>query len=244
VGATNDTILFPVCTPLSDPSCLTIRASRYFTLFIIYTPYTIYKYSLKGWGKMVLRDGWKYFFLAACDVEANFLAVKAYQYTNLLSCMLLDAWAIPVCIFFSWLYMRPKYHWTQLLGVFIAIAGMGMQVASDQITDKDWKAVSKVKGDIFMLVAASLYGCANATEEYFVRMSPLYEVVGQLGMWGTLISATQASALEHKQMRAVAWNGSNIGLIFAFTVSMFSLYTVAPLLYRMVCRQRPLLKPI
>jgi solute carrier family 35 protein F1/2 len=56
---------------------------------------------------------------------------QAYQYTDLLSCMLLDAyvtpflsdlhltillsWAIPVCMLFSYLYMRPKYHWTQLL---------------------------------------------------------------------------------------------------------------------------------
>lgn len=55
------------------------------------------------------------FILAACDVEGNFLVVKAYQYTTLLSCMLLDAWAIPVCLLFSWLYIRPKYHWTQLL---------------------------------------------------------------------------------------------------------------------------------
>ena len=88
-----------------------------------------------GWLKMIFRDGWKCtlsdklaqstlsdpvllsadFILAACDVEGNFLVVKAYQYTTLLSCMLLDAWAIPVCLLFSWLYMRPKYHWTQLL---------------------------------------------------------------------------------------------------------------------------------
>ena len=55
------------------------------------------------------------FILAACDVEGNFLVVKAYQYTTLLSCMLLDAWAIPVCLLFCWIYMRPKYHWTQLI---------------------------------------------------------------------------------------------------------------------------------
>lgn len=36
---------------------------------------------------------WKIdFILAACDVEGNFLVVKAYQYTTLLSCMLLDAY--------------------------------------------------------------------------------------------------------------------------------------------------------
>lgn len=32
------------------------------------------------------------FVLAACDVEGNFLVVKAFQYTDLLSCMLLNSW--------------------------------------------------------------------------------------------------------------------------------------------------------
>lgn len=66
----------------------------------------------KGWGKLILRDGWKCtlvgtlttrlvpdaafsldFGLACCDVEGNFLVVKAYGYTTLLSCMLLD-WSV------------------------------------------------------------------------------------------------------------------------------------------------------
>lgn len=34
------------------------------------------------------------FILASCDVEGNFLVVRAFQYTNLLSCMLLDAWVL------------------------------------------------------------------------------------------------------------------------------------------------------
>jgi hypothetical protein len=48
---------------------------------------------------------------------------------------------------------------------------------------------------------------ANAAEEFFVRQSPLYEVVGQLGMWGTLIIGIQAAGLEHKGMRNSPWNG-------------------------------------
>jgi len=48
---------------------------------------------------------------------------------------------------------------------------------------------------------------ANAAEEFFVRQSPLYEVVGQLGMWATLINVTQAAGLEHKGMRNATWNG-------------------------------------
>ncbi|OJT01880.1 hypothetical protein TRAPUB_7657 [Trametes pubescens] len=182
---------------------------------------------------MIYKDGWKYIILAACDVEGNFLVVKAYQYTTLLSCMLLDAWAIPVCLLFSWLYMRPKYHWTQILGVVICVGGLGMLVASDEITDKDWPELNRAKGDVFMLIGASLYGFTNATEEFFVRRSPLYEVVGQLGMWGMLINGIQAAALEHTDMTQASWNGKTIGLLVAYTAAMFILYTVAPILYRM-----------
>jgi len=205
----------------------------YFCLFIIYTPYTIYQYGFKGWANVVLRDGWKYAILGACDVEGNFLVINAYQYTDLLSCMLLDAWAIPSCLFFSWLYMRTKYHWTQLLGVFICVVGLGLLVASDELTKKDWIAISRAKGDCFMLAGATLYGFTNATEEFFVRKRPLYEVIGQLGMWGFLVNAIQSSALEGKKMTLVPWNGEIIGLLAAFTCAMIILYTVSPLLYRL-----------
>jgi len=205
----------------------------YFSLFVIFTPYTMYKYGLKGWGKLVLRDGWRYAILAASDVEGNFLAVKAYSYTDLLSCMLLDAWAIPVCLLFSWIYMRPKYHWTQLLGVAICIGGLGMLVTCDVLTGKNWQAVNKGKGDAFMVAAATLYGFTNATEEFFVRRRPLYEVVGQLGMFGFIINGIQASALEHDLIRNGNWNGATVGLLLAYTGAMLILYTVAPLLYRL-----------
>jgi len=205
----------------------------YFMLFLIYTPYTIYQYGFKGWLNVIKRDGWKYIGLAACDVEGNFLVVKAYQYTDLLSCMLLDAWAIPVCMFFSWVYLRTKYHWTQLLGVFICIGGLGMLVASDQITQKDWQALARGKGDAFMVAGATLYGFTNATEEFFVRKRPLYEVIGQLGMWGFIINGIQSAGLEWRQMKEVTWDGATIGLLCAYTSAMLILYTVAPMLYRM-----------
>ncbi|KAG9037532.1 hypothetical protein FRB95_005114 [Tulasnella sp. JGI-2019a] len=205
----------------------------YFSLMCIYTPYTIYRYGWKGWGRLIMKDGWKYFILAACDVEGNFLVVKAYQYTTLLSCMLLDCWAIPVCMFFQWFWQRPKYHWTQFLGIFIILAGLGMDIASDHLTDKDYPAANMVKGDIFMLIGATFYGFTNATEEKFVRDSPLYEVVGQLGLWGTLINGIQAAGLEHQMMRDSTWNSMTIGLLVAYTSAMIILYTVAPILYRM-----------
>ncbi|KAF8605903.1 DUF914-domain-containing protein [Ceratobasidium sp. AG-I] len=205
----------------------------YFSLFVVYTPYTIYKYGFRGWGNVIIKDGWKYFILAACDVEGNFLVVKAYEFTNLLSCMLLDTWAIPACAFFAWIYMRPKYHWTQLIGILICVGGMGMLVASDRIAGtSQYPAASMVKGDLFMLAGATLYGFTNATEEFLVRKRPIYEVVGQLGMYGMIINAIQASSLEHEGMRTSTWSGPVIGLLFAYTAAMFILYTTAPLIYR------------
>lgn len=68
------------------------------------------------------------------------------------------SWAIPVCLFFSWVYMRPKYGWTQLVGVVVCIAGLGLLVASDEITDKDYSAANMGLGDGFMILGATLYG--------------------------------------------------------------------------------------
>ncbi|TRM65292.1 hypothetical protein BD626DRAFT_488292 [Schizophyllum amplum] len=204
----------------------------YFSLFMIYAPYTMYQYGLKGYGQMLLRDGWKYLILAACDVEGNFLVVKAYQYTNLLSCMMLAAWSTPVCMFFTWVYLRTRYHWTQLLGVCIAIGGLGLLVASDVITDKDWQAADKGKGDAFIIAGATLYGFTNATEEFFVRRRPLYEVVGAMGLFGFIICGAQAGGLEHQGMLEATWNGATALLFLTCCPAMFILYTVAPLLYR------------
>ncbi|KAG5647830.1 hypothetical protein DXG03_007754 [Asterophora parasitica] len=96
--------------------------------------------------------------------------------------------------------------------------------SSDQITDKDWSALNRAKGDAFMIAGATLYGITNSSEEFLVRKRPLYEVVGQLGLYGTLINGIQASALEHKGMKTATWNSMT---------TMFILYTVAPIIYRL-----------
>ncbi|KAJ3565112.1 hypothetical protein NP233_g7852 [Leucocoprinus birnbaumii] len=210
----------------------------YFAIFLIYTPYTIYQYGFKGWANVVLRDGWKYAILGVCDMEGNFLVVKAYQYTDLLSCMLLDAQDTIGLKFWAFL---------------ICIGGLGLLVVSDFVTDKNYPALDRAKGDgircqlqaqrstasvgvdlalQFSIIEGALFA-ANATEEFFVRKRPLYEVVGQLGMWGFIWNGIQASALEARQMKEVPWNAGIIGLLMAYTAAMVILYTIAPMLYRL-----------
>ncbi|KAK4057945.1 hypothetical protein OIO90_001164 [Microbotryomycetes sp. JL221] len=197
------------------------------------TPYTMYRYGFRAWLSMLWRDGWKYLLLAAVDVEANFLVIKAYGYTDLLSCMLLNAWATPACMIFSFFLVRARYHWTQILGVLICIAGLALNVVSDWHTDKNYPANNRVLGDILMLIGATGYGLSNALEERFVRERPLYEIVGQIGFWGCMINATQGAGLEHDLFLTVSWSGRNIGLLIAYTCAMLLLYTGAPVLFRL-----------
>jgi solute carrier family 35, member F1/2 len=92
-----------------------------------------------------------------------------------------------------------------------------MTVASDTLTGKNWEPMNRGKGDAFMVAGATLYGFANATEEYLVRKRPLYEVVGQMGFWGVIICGCQAAGLEHDNWMVSSWNGVTIGLIVAYT---------------------------
>lgn len=57
---------------------------NYVLLNLIYTSYTIYKYGFKKWGKLILKDGWRYLILAFFDVEGNYFVVLAYRYVRLL----------------------------------------------------------------------------------------------------------------------------------------------------------------
>jgi hypothetical protein len=49
-------------------------------------------------------------------------------------------------------------------GILICIGGLGMLVASDELTQKDYPAASLVKGDIFMIIGASLYGFSTLVQ--------------------------------------------------------------------------------
>ncbi|KIM69264.1 hypothetical protein SCLCIDRAFT_19882 [Scleroderma citrinum Foug A] len=205
----------------------------YVVLCSIYTPYTIYRYGFVGWCKLIIRDGWRYFGLILLDFEGGFLYVKAFGYTDLMSCALLDAWNIPVCMFVCWLLIGVRYHWTQILGVLVCVAGLGLLVVSDVVTNKNGEAHRRGEGDGFMIAAATLYGTANALEEVFVRKSPIYEVLGQMGMWGMIVSATQASILEHKLWSEAVWNQKTFELLAGYSIMVPIGYTIQMKFFRL-----------
>ncbi|GBC04454.1 hypothetical protein RclHR1_00570010 [Rhizophagus clarus] len=206
----------------------------YVGLFIIYTPINIYKKGFRGYFDMIKTRWWKYLILSIIDVEGNYFSVKAYAYTSLLSIMLLDAWSTPCVVILLIIFLKVKFHWSQYLAVLICLGGIAVIIASDFIGGMDMHSATKpVVGDIFCLLSATFYAISNVTEEYFVRQRPLYEVIGQMGFYGTIISGIQLAALERNELANIEWTGSAVGVLIAYTIVMICFYTGAPILFRL-----------
>jgi solute carrier family 35, member F1/2 len=128
--------------------------------------------------------------LSFCDVEGNYFTVLAYRYTTILSAQLINFWAIVIVVVISFLFLKVRYHWAQVGGIFVCVAGTGLLIASDHITGAnggDITSGNQLKGDLFALAGATFYGFSNVAEEFLVSERPLYEVIGQLGFWGMII---------------------------------------------------------
>ncbi|KAI8988714.1 hypothetical protein BDB01DRAFT_719490 [Pilobolus umbonatus] len=205
----------------------------YAALAIVYNSYAIYKRGFRGWLYQFRRRGLIYFIIGLIDMEGNYFVVKAYQYTSLLSAMLLNCWSTPVCIILSFFLLKIRYRWVQYLGVVIALGGMGMLIASDVMEGKNYSATDAVKGDLFCLLGATLYGVSNVSVEYMSREHPIYEVTGMFSFFATFINLIQIVVLERNEFSQFTRNPEAIGMVIVFTACMFVLYSLAPVMFRL-----------
>ncbi|KAG9201429.1 hypothetical protein G6514_005801 [Epicoccum nigrum] len=207
---------------------------NYVLLNLIYTSYTIYKYGFKRWTRLILVDGWRFFILAFFDVEGNYFVVLAYRYTTILSAQLINFWAIVVVVIISFFWLKVRYQFTQIAGILLCIGGLGVIFGSDQLTgNNSFGASDAVKGDLFALLGATLYGISNVFEEFLVSERPLYEVVGQLAFWGMFINGTQAGIFDRSSFRSATWNSKVGGYLTGYTFILSLFYSLAPVLFRL-----------
>ncbi|KAL4941419.1 hypothetical protein BDV06DRAFT_181441 [Aspergillus oleicola] len=209
---------------------------NYCLLNLIFTSYTIYKYGIKGWFQMLWKRWWKYVILSFCDVEGNYFMVLAYEYTTMMSAQLINFWAIVIVVLVSFIFLRVRYHISQVLGILICIGGMGVLIASDHIQGTNGGDISRgnqIKGDLFALLGASFYGLANTGEEYFVSTAPVYEVIGQMGFFGMIINGVQAGIFDRDSIKNAHWDGQVGGYLTGYTLCLSIFYSTAPLLFRL-----------
>ncbi|KAL9601562.1 MAG: hypothetical protein Q9219_002396 [cf. Caloplaca sp. 3 TL-2023] len=211
---------------------------NYVLLNIVYTSFTLYRYGLRRWCRLLLKDGWKYIILSFLDVQGNYFTVLAYRYTTILSAQLINFFAIVTVVIISFAFLRVRYHITQVAGILICIGGVGILIASDHITgaSNPLNPISKgdqVKGDLFALLGAACYGLSNVTEEFLVSKRPLYEVVGQLAFWGMIWNGAQAGIFDKKTIQNATWNGKVGGYLTGYTLILAMFYSLAPVMFRL-----------
>lgn len=199
---------------------------NYVLLALAYGGWMIYK-------KRSLQTKWYfYLLLGVIDVEANFLVVKAYQFTSLTSVMLLDCWAIPSVIFLTWMFLRTKYRFKKFAGVAICIAGLALVVFSDVHAADRTAGSNPVKGDLLVIFGSMLYAVSNVGEEFLVKTGDRTELMAMLGVFGAIISACQISILERNELKSVHWTPGAVFPFLGFSLAMFLFYSSVPVLLK------------
>ncbi|KAF3456132.1 hypothetical protein FNV43_RR00780 [Rhamnella rubrinervis] len=199
---------------------------NYVLLAIVYGSIMLYR-------KKALKTKWYYYvLLGLVDVEANFLVVKAYQYTSITSVMLLDCWSIPSVMLLTWIFLKTKYRFKKITGVALCVAGLVMVVFSDVHAGDRAGGSNPRLGDILVIAGATLYAVSNVSEEFLVKNADRIELMSMLGLFGAIISCIQIVILERSEIKSIHWSAGAALPFFGFSVAMFMFYSLVPILLK------------
>ncbi|KAF4587184.1 DUF914 domain membrane protein [Ophiocordyceps camponoti-floridani] len=187
-----------------------------------------------AWFRALRSRGWRYLLLAALDVEANYFTVLAYQHTTILSAQLINFWSIVCVVAVSALVLKVRYRPQQLLGILVCCAGMGLLIATDHLGQRNGgPANDALRGDLFALLGATLYGLSNVFEEWLVSKDAAHHVLAFLGLFGLIINGVQAAIFDRATLAKTVWSGPIAGWLVGYTACLSLFYSLAPLVLRM-----------
>uniref|UniRef100_A0AAY5EA31 Solute carrier family 35 member F1 n=1 Tax=Electrophorus electricus TaxID=8005 RepID=A0AAY5EA31_ELEEL len=206
---------------------------NYILLFLVYTTTLAVRQGEENLLAILKRRWWKYMILGLIDIEANYLVIKAYQYTTLTSIQLLDCFVIPVALLLSWFFLLVRYKVVHFVGVGVCLLGMGCMVGADVLVGRQQGLGDhKLLGDLLVLAGATLYGISNVCEEFIVKNLSRVEFLGMMGLFGSFFSGIQLAIMEHKELLKVQWDWQ-IGLLYiGFSACMFGLYSFMPVVIK------------
>ncbi|KAH6929121.1 hypothetical protein HPB50_023432 [Hyalomma asiaticum] len=109
---------------------------------------------------------------------------------------LLDCFTIPVVLALSWLALKVRYHPVHVMGVSVALLGVGCLVWADaheasHSAGQVSPSANRLLGDMLCLGGAALYGISNVAQEASVKLCGTVEFLGALGLFGSVINGIQ-----------------------------------------------------
>uniref|UniRef100_A0A2K6ELZ5 Solute carrier family 35 member F2 n=1 Tax=Propithecus coquereli TaxID=379532 RepID=A0A2K6ELZ5_PROCO len=128
---------------------------NYCLLFLVYTMMLAFRSGSDNLLIILKRKWWKYILLGLADVEANYLVVRAYQYTTLTSVQLLDCFGIPMLMALSWFILYARYRVIHFIAVSVCLLGVGTMVGADVLAGRQDDS-----GESVLLI------CGLVTEEF------------------------------------------------------------------------------
>ncbi|XP_034407057.1 solute carrier family 35 member F2 isoform X2 [Cyclopterus lumpus] len=225
------------CKCLIDSGVKTPMLQSFFNYLLLLLVYTTILCTRKG-DRNILQilktKWWKYLVMGLADVEANYVVVKAYQFTTLTSIQLLDCFVIPVLMVLSWFFLKTRYRLVHFVAVAVCLLGVGAMVGADILAGREKGSTSDVVlGDGLVLLSAVFYAVSNVCQEYTVKNLSRIEFLGMMGLFGTLISGIQLAVLETHAVAAIEWD-FRISMLFVFYgVCMYALYSFMPVVVKM-----------
>lgn len=209
----------------------------YFLLTVFYNVvFSIYHKTIFPWNQKRNVDWWKFLFLAFADVEATFLVVTAYGYTNLSSIILLTSFSTPCTMILSWIILKKKYRWNHFLGVFICLFGTGFLVVfeyifSEKSKNSSWEIII---GNLLVIISSFLYSTSNLGCEYVMRNEDSHiqnslEYFSSFTFFAFFINALQTIILESKQIiYKTEWSIIMIVYLLSYAICLFATLSLIP----------------
>uniref|UniRef100_A0AAA9TN15 Solute carrier family 35 member F2 n=1 Tax=Bos taurus TaxID=9913 RepID=A0AAA9TN15_BOVIN len=191
---------------------------NYCLLFLIYTVMLAFQSGSDNLLCILKKKWWKYILLGLADVEANYLIVRAYQYTTLTSVQ--NHFLGPYIMVYTTIF-QP-----------VSLLKIQNKKNESRIVPENEKSNNVLIGDILVLLGASLYAVSNVCEEYIVKKLSRKEFLGMVGLFGTIISGIQLLIVEYKDIASIHWDWKIALLFVAFALCMFCLYSFMPLVIK------------
>ena len=202
----------------------------YGMLVCAYLPWLIYK---KKFMMVIKTNRWLiYAVLTLLDFEGNYLIVKAFQYTTIVSVMLLDCFTLPMVMFLSFLFFNLRFSWLHYLGVLLCLIGIVVLILSDIIHQSIFSGNKPWLGDLLVVAATICYALCNVGQEAVVKHFDIVEFLSMMGFFGTIYASIQLCILERAAIYDTYWTGSTVGLLLGFAATLFVFYSLSLYLFR------------
>ncbi|MCL7023323.1 hypothetical protein MKW94_027013, partial [Papaver nudicaule] len=164
---------------------LTQSFFTYTLLALVYTPIFLFRRQ-----KLMVPWYW-YLLLGFIDVQANFMVIKAYQYSSITSVTLLDCWTTPWVMILTWIFIGTRYTSCQFFGAATCVVGLCLVLLSDSAGGGSSGGSAPLLGDALVIAGTLCYALSNVGEEFCVKKKDLTELLAMLGLSGMLVSICQ-----------------------------------------------------